>query len=255
MPDMTHIVARGVSKRYSGPSGMAVEALSNVDLDVREGEFVCLLGPSGCGKTTLLNIMAGLDVPDSGSVRIGALGKAAPVVRYVFQEARLLPWMTVRENLSFVLDDSRRSKNARIDEWLARVGLGGASDFFPHQLSIGMQQRVSVARGLIVRPDVLLLDEPFGSLDELTAMSMREELLMLWRDIACTVVFVTHNPLEAVLLADRIVVMSASPGRVVHQEHVSDTLPRPRDPDDGRLWRTSRSIVRRLDGAQPSPVE
>lgn len=243
---MAPVVARGIEKRFQGPGGTTVEALRGVDLTVADGEFVCLLGPSGCGKTTLLNILAGLASADAGDVRVEAPDADRPVVRTVFQEARLLPWMTVRQNLAFVLDGPTRHKDDRIDEWLSRVGLDGTADFYPRQLSIGMQQRVSVARGLIVRPDVLYMDEPFGSLDELTAMTMREELLGLWDDIGCTVVFVTHNPLEAVLLADRIVIMSARPGRIVHEEHLIDRLPRPRDPDDEALWRLSREAVRHL---------
>ena len=153
-----------------------------------------------------------------------------------------------RDNLAFVLDGPRSEKEARIGEWLARVGLAGTEDFFPNQLSIGMQQRVAVARGLIVQPDVLFMDEPFGSLDELTAMALREELLDLWQDLGCTVVFVTHNPLEAVLLADRVVIMGAKPGRIVHEETLGEALPRPRDPDDLGLWRVSREAVQYLRG-------
>lgn len=252
---MATVVVRGIARTYRGPAGTPVAALRGVDLTVGDGEFVCLLGPSGCGKTTLLNIMAGLDRADAGSVRIEATAGSKPVVRTVFQEARLLPWMTVRENLAFVLDGPKRDKDARIDEWLDRVGLTGTADFYPRQLSIGMQQRVSVARGLIVKPDVLFMDEPFGSLDELTAMTMREELLGLWQDIGCTVVFVTHNPLEAALLCDRIVIMSARPGRIVHSMSLVEALPRPRDPDDRQLWETSRRAVRwlRNDAAGPFP--
>ena len=248
---MATVVARSIEKRFQGPGGTTVEALRGVDLTVGDGEFVCLLGPSGCGKTTLLNVMAGLLRQDAGTVEISGAFGAEPVVRTVFQEARLLPWMTVRENLGFVLDGPTRQKDERIDEWLGRVGLTGTADFFPRQLSIGMQQRVSVARGLIVKPDVLFMDEPFGSLDELTAMTMREELLGLWHDLGCTVVFVTHNPLEAVLLADRIVIMSARPGRIVHEERLVDALPRPRDPDDEALWRLSRDAVRHLREGPP----
>lgn len=246
--EMAKVAAQGIEKRFAGPGGGTVEALAKVDLNVEDGEFVCLLGPSGCGKTTLLSIMAGLLVADAGTVTIAADGRGDPVVRTVFQEARLLPWMTVRENLAFVLDGSRRDKEVRIRDWLDRVGLAGTQDYYPRQLSIGMQQRVSVARGLIVKPDVIFMDEPFGALDELTAMTMREELLGLWHDLGCTVVFVTHNPLEAALLADRIVVMSAQPGRIVHEEHLTDTLSRPRDPDDLALWKVSRDAVRHLRG-------
>lgn len=225
--------------------------LNDVSVSVDAGELVCLLGPSGCGKTTLLNILAGLDRADRGTIRIESPEGRDPVVRTVFQESRLLPWMTVHDNLAFVLDGPRHEKDALIREWLARVGLEGAGDRYPSQLSIGMQQRVAVARGLILRPDVLFMDEPFSSLDELTAMTVREELLDLWQEIGCTVVFVTHNPLEATLLADRIAVMSPGPGRITYEEDVSEDLPRPRDPDAPEMWRASRAVVARLRGDVP----
>lgn len=244
---MAVIVASGVHKSFPAPGGRVVDALHDVDLTIENGEFVCLLGPSGCGKTTLLNVMAGLLTADRGTVEIRGSSGREPVVRTVFQEARLLPWMTVRENLAFVLDGPSRDKDDRIDAWLTRVGLSGTGDFYPRQLSIGMQQRVSVARGLIIEPDVLFMDEPFGALDELTAMTMREELLGLWSDLGCTIVFVTHNPLEAALLADRIVIMGSNPGRIVHEEDVSVQVPRPRDADDLTLWRLARSAVRHLE--------
>ena len=250
---MATVVAAGIHKRFAAPGGAVVEALKDVDLTVGDGEFVCLLGPSGCGKTTLLNVMAGLLPADRGTVEIRGGSGRDPVVRTVFQESRLLPWMTVRENLAFVLDGPERAKTARIDEWLGRVGLGGTQDYYPRQLSIGMQQRVSVARGLIVEPDVLFMDEPFGALDELTAMTMREELLGLWEGLGVTIVFVTHNPLEAALLADRIVIMRGSPGRIVHEEDVSSQVPRPRDADDLELWRLARSAVRYLGEGDASP--
>lgn len=250
---MATITARGIDKRFSAPGGRVVDALANVDLEVGDGEFLCLLGPSGCGKTTLLNVVAGLLSPDAGTVTIRGTGPSEPVVRTIFQESRLLPWMTVRENLAFVLDGPPDDKAKRIEEWLSRVGLAGTEAFYPRQLSIGMQQRVAVARGLILRPDVLLMDEPFGSLDELTAMTLREELLDLWSDVGCTVVFVTHNPLEAALLADRIVIMGVKPGRIVHEERLTERLGRPRDPNDPDLWRLSREAVRHLRAPDEHP--
>lgn len=227
-----------------------MDVLVNVDLTVARGEFVALLGPSGCGKTSLLNILAGLDVPDSGDVRVSAEVSQSPVISYMFQQSRLLPWMTVAENLSFVLDRSTRSKAERVREWLDRVGLKNSGAYYPRQLSVGMQQRVAVARALIVQPDVLFMDEPFSSLDELTAMTMREELLGLWHALGCTVMLVTHNPLEAVLLADRVVVMTPSPGRITDTMLLSDRLPRPRDPEDEALWRLSREAVAKLRAGQ-----
>lgn len=251
---MEQIVVRNLSKTYATPDGSRKDILVDVDLTVSRGEFVALLGPSGCGKTTLLNILAGLVRPDSGECTIRASGTKRPVVSYMFQESRLLPWMTVEANLAFVLDLDVRKNRGRISEWLARVGLADAGKYYPRQLSIGMQQRVALARALIVGPDVLLMDEPFSSLDELTAMTMRREVLDLWRQQGCTVMLVTHNPLEAVLLADRVVVMTPSPGRFAATMDLTKRLPRPRDPDDDSLWRVSREAVRSLERGRTERV-
>jgi ABC-type nitrate/sulfonate/bicarbonate transport system ATPase subunit len=243
---VTAVRIEGVAKTFPSPGGERVEALQRIDLAVEDGEFVCLLGPSGCGKSTLLNIVAGLEAADEGRVDIGGDRASRAVVTYMFQESRLLPWMSVADNLRFVLDAPSERREERVADWLERVGLAGFADYYPQQLSIGMQQRVAVARALIVRPDVLLMDEPFSSLDELTAMSMREQLLELWEELGCTVMFVTHNPLEATLLADRVVVMSAAPGRITDTMDLRGRLPRPRDPDDESMWRLSRRAVAQL---------
>lgn len=252
---MAGILVQNVGKTYSLDEERSRVALQNVDLEVSDGEFVCLLGPSGCGKTTLLNILSGLDREYQGTVRFtrpepdltGATG-GQPVIGYMFQESRLLPWMTVKENIRFVLDGRvARDAPSRIDGWLKRVGLSDYGDYYPLQLSIGMQQRVAVARALIIEPELLFMDEPFSSLDELTALRMRGELLDLWMEQACTVVFVTHNPLEAVYLADRVLIMTPGPGRIVEEIRL-DTLPRPRDPEDRRLWEISRRVVSKLMG-------
>jgi ABC-type nitrate/sulfonate/bicarbonate transport system ATPase subunit len=210
---------------------------------------------SGCGKTTLLNILSGLERDYEGSVSFTSASGAPtsgkpPVIAYMFQEPRLLPWLTVRGNLRFVLDAPREEAERDIQHWLARVGLAGYQDYFPSQLSVGMQQRVAVARALILRPDVLFMDEPFSSLDEMTALRVRQELLDLWEEQGCTVVFVTHNPLEAVYLADKVVVMTPGPGRILEVVDLSPILPRPRDIEDQRLWETSRQIVRLLRGVE-----
>jgi ABC-type nitrate/sulfonate/bicarbonate transport system ATPase subunit len=199
----------------------------------------------------LLNVLSGLDRADAGAVRAVRADGAPAKLGYVFQEARLLPWLTVGDNLRFVLDVRGAEADREVDFWLERVGIPGRGDDYPRQLSIGQRQRVAVARALIVRPDVLFMDEPFSALDELTAGRMREELLDLWAEIGCTVVFVTHNPLEATFLADRIVVMAAEPGRIVSDYRVSDLIPRPRDGDDPRLWEASRVAVRALRGGTP----
>lgn len=247
---MAGIVARGLSKRYPLAQGEGKLALSEVDLTIRDGEFVCLLGPSGCGKTTLLNILGGLEPSFAGTVQFTGsatdTGRTGPKRGYMFQEPRLLPWLRVRDNLRFVL--GRRAPEAQLEAWLERVGLGGSGDLFPSQLSVGMQQRVAVARALITEPEVLFMDEPFSALDELTALRVRGELLELWREQRCTVVFVTHNPLEAVYLADRVLVMTPSPGRITQEIRVSERFPRPRDAEDAALWRLSREVVRLLTG-------
>jgi ABC-type nitrate/sulfonate/bicarbonate transport system ATPase subunit len=243
---MARIEATGITKVYPLPDGGERFALADVSLSVPAGEFVCLLGPSGCGKTTLLNVLSGLDQADAGTVRAVRDDDAPAKLGYVFQEARLLPWLSVGDNLRFVLDVGGAEADREVDFWLERVGIPGRGDDYPRQLSIGQRQRVAVARALIIRPDVLYMDEPFSALDELTAGRMREELLDLWAEIGCTVVFVTHNPLEATFLADRIVVMAAEPGRIVSDYRVSDLIPRPRDGDDPRLWEASRVAVRAL---------
>ena len=239
---MAGIVGRNLSKGYPLAGGREKVALGPVDLTIEDGEFVCLLGPSGCGKTTLLNILGGLEPSFGGTVEIT---EDAPQLSYMFQEPRLLPWLSVLANLRFV--HSRRVANAALETWLKRVGLEGYGDYFPGQLSIGMQQRVAVARALSTEPDVLFMDEPFSALDELTAMRVRGELLALWRQQRCTVVFVTHNPLEAVYLADRVLVMTPGPGRIAHEIRVSEQFSRPRDPEDAALWRLSREVVRLLN--------
>jgi ABC-type nitrate/sulfonate/bicarbonate transport system ATPase subunit len=244
---MAAIEVEGVTKAYAVRGGERL-ALSGIDLRVAHGEFVCLLGPSGCGKTTLLNILSGLDAADRGRVTVRAAHGGRPVLGYVFQQSRLLPWLSVHDNLRFVQERGGADARRDVDYWLERVGLAGRGDDYPRQLSVGQQQRVAVARALLIRPDVLFMDEPFSSLDELTATSMREELLDLWQEIGATVVFVTHNPMEATFLADRIVVMTAGPGRIVADYRVSDLVPRPRDGDDPRLWEASRVAVRALRG-------
>ncbi|MFO7544002.1 MAG: ABC transporter ATP-binding protein [Trueperaceae bacterium] len=243
---MATIDATGIQKAYPLLNGQERQALSGIDLHVFSGEFICLLGPSGCGKTTLLNVLSGLDVADEGVVVVARADGAAATFGYVFQEPRLLPWLTVQDNLRFVQDRRGLAADGEVDYWLERVGLKGRGGDFPRQLSVGQRQRVAVARALLIRPDVLFMDEPFSALDELTASRMREELLDLWAELGSTVVFVTHNPLEATYLADRIVIMTPGPGRITADYMVSELLPRPRDADDPRLWQASRAAVQKL---------
>jgi len=214
---------RGVSKTYITPGGGAQPALRGLSVAIDPGEFAVVLGPSGCGKTTLLRLVAGLDRHYEGDIRL-----ADSRTGFVFQEPRLLPWMTARENLRFVLGGSDGEAERTASEWLARVGLAAFSTAFPHQLSAGMQQRVALARAFAVRPRLLLLDEPFSALDEVTGLRVAEHLVALWQDERPTVLMVTHRVEEAVLLADRVWVLTAGPGRVAASRKIS--LPRPRSP-------------------------
>lgn len=210
--------------------GNVVEVLNNVNLEVREGEFVCILGPSGCGKSTLLNIIAGFMKPTSGQVRIDAELVHGPDSRriFVFQERGVFPWLTVEGNIGFGLFKlSKEEKQERIAHYIKLVGLEGFEKTYPQELSGGMKQRVEVARALAVNPDVLFLDEPFGALDSITRLGMRSELLRIWEVERKTILFVTHDIEEAVQLADRVVVMSARPARI--RRIVEIDIPHPRD--------------------------
>lgn len=242
---MAGIIVSDVTKAYPLADGSARIALSHVNLEVGSGEFISLIGPSGCGKTTLLNIMSGLDRDYGGSVSFTGVQGKPPVSGHMFQQSRLLPWLSVRDNLTYVLNDPPREARRKADRWLERIGLAANGRDYPSQLSVGMQQRVAVARALIVEPDLLFMDEPFSSLDELTALRMRAELLELWEEQKCTVIFVTHNPLEAVFLSDRIVIMAPDPGRI-QEELDLRYLGRPRDSNATELWELSREAVGKL---------
>lgn len=191
-----------------------VTALQDLRLEAAAGEFLCLFGPSGCGKTTLLNIVAGLDRDYEGRIVLPtAAGRRQPVIGYVFQTPRLLPWRTVEQNIALVVPDAPRNA-AIVDELLHATRLADFRHAYPERLSVGMARRVALARAFAVEPDILLLDEPFVSLDETTAERLRALLLEIWQARPTTVLFVTHDPREAVMLADRIVLLTPSPGRV-----------------------------------------
>jgi len=194
-----------------------VEVLDAINLDVSEGEFVCILGPSGCGKSTLLNIASGFLEPAAGEIAIDGVRVVGPDRRriFVFQERGIFPWLTVEGNIGFGLFDLPESeRRARIAHYVQLVGLRGFERAYPRELSGGMKQRVEVARALAVNPDVLYLDEPFGALDSITRLQMRSELLRIWQAERKTILFVTHDIEESVQLADRVVVLTARPGRV-----------------------------------------
>ena len=215
------LVAQIREKRYARARGTKAHvALADLALEVAAGEFVALVGPSGCGKTTFLNIVAGLDHDFTGEVRLAPRPDGRPArVGYVFQEPRLLPWRTVYENIALVLPPHRA--DAVVMDMLKAVGLPQAQDLYPPQLSVGMSRRVAIARAFAIQPELLLMDEPFVSLDHDTVEQLRGLLLKLWHGRPTTVLFVTHDIREALVLADRLVLLSGGPGRVVADVPVS----------------------------------
>ena len=227
-------------KRVGKTFANGVIALERLDLDVRPGEFVSLLGPSGCGKSTALRIIAGLSEPTNGTVEAEAANDAAPRrIGFVFQEPTLMPWATVAANvrLPLKLAGLEPSAQARVDAALARVGLSSFAQSYPRELSGGMKMRTSIARALVTEPKLLLMDEPFAALDEITRFRLNNDLLALWQSLGKTVVFVTHSVFESVYLSQRIVVMTSRPGRVFTELLID--APYPRD----ERFRTSADYV------------
>jgi NitT/TauT family transport system ATP-binding protein len=227
--------AQGVSKTFRNARGDVVSALGEVNLEIAEGEFVCLIGPSGCGKTTLLNLFAGLDRPDTGGIEMDGrpITSPGPDRAMLFQDPALFPWLTVRANVEFALQLIGTPKDERPDRamhWLRRVHLGRFANAQPHELSGGMRSRAAIARALACQPEVLLADEPFAALDAQTREILQAELQEVWSETRNTFVFVTHNVREAVFLADRVVLMSAPPGTFVAEHRI--TAPRPREFED-----------------------
>ena len=232
---------RGVSKTYDN----GTRALDAVDLDVRRGEFLTLVGPSGCGKSTLLRLIAGLTRPSTGRAAwwgqsFETTGGEGRRIAFVFQSPTLMPWATLATNVRLPLDlggVSRAVANAKVSSALARVGLAPFADHLPRQLSGGMQMRASIARALVTGPDLLLMDEPFGALDEFTRQRLDSELLSLWSAQRLTVVFVTHSIQEAVFLSTRVAVMAAHPGRILDTWGIGQAFPR------GAAFRLSASFA------------
>ncbi|WP_257167438.1 ABC transporter ATP-binding protein [Bradyrhizobium sp. SRS-191] len=233
-PNDVLIAIDQVSKTYVSASGAAVHALSRISLDIKPGEFVCVVGPSGCGKSTLLRLLAGLDGYSEGRLLLDGEKVAGPSrkVGVVFQAANLLPWMTVRDNVGLPLRVGGRHAPAgdRIERLLAVTGLGDFGDKYPYELSGGMQQRAGICRALARDPEILLMDEPFGALDALTRERLNLELQRIWQENRKTILLITHSISEAIFLADRVIVMSARPGRILADLAVP--IPRPRTFDD-----------------------
>ena len=242
------LTIRGVTKRFSVGDG-ELEALAPIDLSIPTGEFVCMIGASGCGKSTLLRIIAGFEEPTTGNVAMYGKAITGPGSDrgMVFQDYALFPWMTVSQNVSFgprqrQLPREEIAKTA--DEFVRMVGLERFADRYPNQLSGGMKQRVAIARVLANNASILLMDEPFGALDALTREQLQNELLQIWKRTGVTTIFVTHSVEEAVLLADRVLVMSAGPGRIDSDFRID--LPRPRDVSSPEFNALRRDIARRL---------
>ncbi|GFK95393.1 Aliphatic sulfonates import ATP-binding protein SsuB [Fundidesulfovibrio magnetotacticus] len=238
------VVLRGVGKRFPGRDG-EVLALTGIDLDVRHGEFLCILGPSGCGKSTLLNAIAGFALPYDGAITANGV----PVVRpgpdraMVFQEYAIFPWMTVAQNVAFGLKIKglpRTEIEARVDALLRKFQLQDFRDRFPKHLSGGMRQRVAIARVLALDSPMLLMDEPFGALDALTRRNLQDELLRIWMECGKTVLFVTHSIEESIVLANRVVVMTYRPGTI--KRVVPVEMPYPRDPASPRFAELAREL-------------
>ncbi len=250
-----------LTRDFESPGGQLVTALSRITFEVRKREFISVIGPSGCGKSTLIRILAGLDYPTSGEVRLDARPVVGPGADrgMVFQGYTLFPWLTVKKNVMFGLkmkgvSGARADKIAR--DWLEIVGLGGVADQYPSQLSGGMKQRVAIARALANEPRIMLMDEPFGALDAQTRASMQAHLLRIWEQVDVTVLFITHDLDEAVYLSDRIVVLGANPGRIL--EIIDVPVARPRRPQQflsGHFLATKKrleELIHRPEAAAPA---
>ena len=244
------IRARSIGKTF-GEGDHAFVALEDFNLDIADGEFVSIVGPSGCGKSTFLRILAGLETQSVGEIEIVREDSAKALLNVVFQEQSAFPWLTVRDNVSYGLRMRglpKKTIKAVVDDWIAKVGLKAFADAYPHQLSGGMKQRVSIARAWANDPEILLMDEPFAALDALTKTVLQDELLELWEANRRTVVYVTHSLDEAVTLSDRIVVMSSRPGRIrevfdVPFERQRDAHAIKKDPRYGELIEAIWSIL------------
>lgn len=241
------ISIRGVNKHFETRSG-TFQALRNINLDVASEEFLCIVGPSGCGKSTLLRMLGGLETASRGEVRIAHENPQRPLTSMIFQQESVFPWLTVEKNAAYGLRVTNtwigRESEERVTYFLEKTGLLQFRDFYPYQLSGGMKQRLSVARAFITNPEILLMDEPFAALDEQNKMLLQQELGKLWEEFRSTVVFITHSLDEAVLLGDRVLVMSSAPG---HLKQAFDIpFARPRDLLDLRQTNQFNDLTRQM---------
>lgn len=247
--DKIWVKIENATKVFSSKKGDTT-ALDNINLEIYDDEFVCLLGPSGCGKTTLLRMIGGLDVPTSGKVEIDGkiVDGPSPKMTMVFQEYSLYPWRTIAENVGFGLEMmgvEKEERNKLVSERLADVGLSEFGNSYPHELSGGMRQRAAVARALASDPAVMLMDEPFGALDAQTRNKMQNELLRLWESTKKTILFVTHSVDEAVYMSDRIVILTPRPGKIHKIYEVP--LPRPRDRTSVEFANIRKSVLHEIE--------
>ena len=250
----TNLVIRGIGKRYR-VDGRELQVLQGVNLTVAAGEFVSIVGASGCGKSTLLRLLVGLDQDFRGEITLdGEPIHGTSLKRgIVFQDHRLLPWLTLEDNIGLGLENvpwPKERKRQSVRDHIALVGLRGFESAYPHQLSGGMAQRAAIARSLVAKPEVLLLDEPLGALDALTRIRLQDELLRIWRTEAVTMILVTHDVEEAVYLSDRVVVMREGPGRIIRD--IAIDLPHPRDRADPAFVAARLRILADMDGVAPS---
>jgi NitT/TauT family transport system ATP-binding protein len=252
------IAFEGVIKVFELPDRSPLRVLDGLSFEISRGAFISILGPSGCGKSTILHLMAGLDRDYTGRIVLASQPEVAgqPGIGFVFQQPRLLNWRTVADNVVLPIEGRTTGRAARRDVAIAslrRVGLEGCEDLYPLSLSAGMQQRVAIARALVIQPWLLLMDEPFSSLDEITARRMRDELVGIWQDTGKTIVFVTHSIREAVFLSEHILMLTRKPARIHRQVRVD--LPYPRRYDDRRLFEVEAHATREfLEMDQGLPV-
>lgn len=261
MTEIGHLELQGVTKRYR-VDDREFQALQDINLNVRPGEFVSVVGSSGCGKTTLLRLVVGLDTDYEGDILLDGERIVGTNLKrgMVFQDPRLLPWLTLTQNVALALENvawSAQEKRRAVHEHIELVGLTGFENAYPHQLSGGMAQRAAIARGLVRKPEILLLDEPLGALDALTRIRLQDELLHIWESQKVTMILVTHDVDEAVYLSDKVVVMQAKPGRVVQE--IAIDRPHPRDRGDAEFGAARRKILEQMgalmrrDDSVPAP--